>query len=68
MYIALVQKTQNIKIEFTEEDFTAWKFSSPGSNHTHEKYAEYLAEVDLYDDANWENIEFGVVGVFYSRD
>lgn len=68
MYTALVQKTQNLKFEFTEEAFIAWKLSAPGSNHTYEKYAEYLAEVDFYDDPKWETVEFGVIGVFYSRD
>ena len=68
MYTALVQKTQNLKFEFTEEAFIAWKLSAPGKNHTHEKYAEYLAEVDHYDDPNWETVELGIIGVFYSRD
>lgn len=68
MYTALVQKTQNLKFEFTEEAFIAWKLSSPGQNHTHEKYAEYLAEVDFYNDSHWETIELSTIGVFYSRD
>lgn len=68
MYTALVQRTEQIKFDFTEEEFLEWKLHAPGSNHTHEKYAEYLAEVYKYDDPDWEAVEFGTVCVLFSRD
>jgi hypothetical protein len=67
MYNAIIHKTEEINIAFSDDDYEVWKKMNPDAAHSHEHFAMELAKQNL-DSDEWAAKELTLICILFSRD